>query len=169
MRFAANWKSSILLLLLQSLLISLSASAVIGGASEKKASVEEVKARLDKARTPVERTMIHIQISDILLRDVKDNVSLNDAKTLTDRLEEYRAAISMARETILSSGRDPTTAPGGYKELEMLLRQHITWLHSWKRKAADSKPIEDSLVMANSIQKEMLDLLFPVIGDKPKR
>jgi hypothetical protein len=88
---------------------------------------------------------------------------------LTEWLDQYRQAITTAREIMLTSGRDPQSEPGGYKDLEITLRQHITWMATWKRKATDSKPIDDSITVASSIQKEMLDLLFPVIGEKPKR
>ena len=155
------------------LLIALSVSAVITSdilaTSEKKVALDEVKARLEKAKTPVERALIQIQISDIILKEVKDSVSLNDTKTLSEWLEQYRQAIASAREAILASGRDPQTESEGFKDLEILLRQHITWLNTWKRKAADTKPIEESLIVASSIQKEMLDLLFPIIGEKTKR
>ena len=169
MRLATNRRLlSIRLLLVHALLIVAVESTVVSGASEKKVALDEVKARLDRARTPVERVLIQIQISDLLLREVKDNVSLNDTKSLSDWLEQYRETISMARETILNSGRDPQREPDGFKHLEIQLRQHITWLISWKRKATDSKPIEESIAMASSIQKEMLDLLFPIIGEKKR-
>ena len=67
---------------------------------------------------------------------------------------------------MVTSGRDPQRDPEGYKDLEMLLRQHINILSTWKRKAHDSKPIEDTLVVAIGIRKEMMDLLFPVIGEE---
>ena len=142
---------------------------VILEAAEKKMTLDEARARLERARTPIERARAHIQISDVVLQEVRDNVSLSDTKALSDWLEQYRSAICSARDTIVTSGRDPQRDPEGYKDLEILLRQHINTLSTWKRKAHDSKPIEDTLMVAISIQKEMMDLLFPVLGEKPAR
>jgi hypothetical protein len=149
---------------IQILLLGAMFCSLTFGEPESKMTLDQAKARLEKARTPVERARAHIQISEIVLREVKENVSLTDRQALEDWMTQYRDAISSARDTMVSSGRDPQRDPEGYKDLEILLRQHINLLSSWKRKVGSSKPIDDSLVTATTIQKEMLDLLFPVIG-----
>jgi len=158
-----------LLLILHTFLISGALTCSIARAAEKKTALDEARARLERAKTPVERARAQCQISDVVLKEVKDNVSLNDTKTLSDWLEQYRSAISSARDTMVTSGRDPARDPDGYKDLEILLRQHINTLATWKRKAADTRPIDDTLVVAIGIQKQMMDLLFPVIGEDLNR
>jgi hypothetical protein len=148
------------------LILSVAFACSITRAAEKKATLDEARSRLEHARTPVERARAQCEISDVMLNQVKENVPLSDTRTLNDWLEQYRSAISSARDTMVTSGRDPQRDPEGYKDLEMLLRQHINILSTWKRKAHDSKPIEDTLVVAIGIRKEMMDLLFPVIGEE---
>ena len=155
-----------LMLVLHTIFISVALTCTTSSAEEKKLTLDEARARLERARTPVERARAQCQISDVVLKEVKDNVSLSDTKALNDWLEQYRDAITSARDTMVTSGRDPQRDPDGYKDLEILLRRHINTLASWKRKAQDSKPIDDTLVVAIGIQKEMMDLLFPVIGER---
>ena len=137
-------------------------------AMQKKLSLDEAKGQLDRAKSPVERTKAYIQISEVALKELSQSISAHDFDALNEWCTQYRQAISSARETMVTSGRDAQRDPEGYKDLEILLRQHINWMMNWKRKLADSRPIDESIVTANGIRKEMLDLLFPVIGDKPK-
>jgi hypothetical protein len=155
-----------LILILHMIFISVALTCTISSAAEKKVTLDEARARLDRAKTAVDRARAQCQISDVVLNEVKDNVSLNDTKALNDWLEQYRSAISSARDTMVTSGRDPSRDPEGYKDIEILLRQHINTLVTWKRKAQDSKPIDDTLLVAVGIQKEMMDLLFPVLGEE---
>lgn len=165
MQFPTNCRPSAVHSLLLGGLLLISIVATVP-AQQKKVSLDEVKIRLDKARSPVDRTRVYIQLSDALLSEARESITHDDA--LGVWLEQYRDAISLARETMVSSGRDAQKDPEGYKDLEIRLRHHINSLSGWKRKVRDSKPIEDSLQVAVVIRKEMLDLLFPVIGDKPK-
>lgn len=151
----------------------LTVAMLIGGAmmaavASEKTSLDEAKARLDRAKSPVERARAYMQISDVLLKEVNVSISKHDNQALSDWSEQYRQAVNSAGETMMASGRDAYRDPEGYMDIEILLRQHINALANWKRKNPDNKPIEDSLSIAVEVRKEMLDMLFPVIGEKPK-
>ena len=163
MRVMTRFAASVLLAL--ALLIG---GRMVTSAGQKRVTLDEARVRLDKAKSPVDRTRAYLQISEIVLKEVSDRISAHDLNGLSEWSEQYREAISSARETMVASGRDAQRDPEGYKDLEILLRQHLNWLINWKRKIPDNKPLEDSIITANGIRKEMLDLLFPVIGDKPK-
>jgi len=155
--------------------VLLTTALLIGGgvfattsAAQKKVSLDEARVRLEKAKSPVDRTRAYLQISEIVLKELSESISAHDFDALNEWSEQYRQAIFSAREAMVKSGRDAQRDPEGYKDLEILLRQHINWLMNWKRKIPDSRPIDESITTANGIRKEMLDLLFPVIGEKPK-
>src|SRR5574339_1270254 len=76
-------------------------------ALQKKVSLDEARTRLEKAKSPVDRARAYIQISDIVLRELSVSVSAHDFDALNEWSEQYREAISSARETMVTSGRDP--------------------------------------------------------------
>src|SRR5262245_56870794 len=79
--------------------------------SWQKPSLDEARVRLDKAKNPVDRARAYLQISDILLKEVGQSISKRDAEALGEWSEQYRQAISSARETMVTSGRDAQRDP----------------------------------------------------------
>jgi hypothetical protein len=129
-----------------------------------KVTLEQAQSRLQRSTKPVERTKAYVQISDILLRYVHTSVPNDDIDQLTDCLQQYQDAILSARQTMVASGRDAQRDPEGFKDLEVVLRQHVRWLGDWRRGLPDNqrKPLDDAMETADAVRQEMLELLFAV-------
>src|SRR5262249_21376420 len=87
--------------------------------------LQRERERLKREKDPVGHTKIQIAISEILLSFVGDAVKNGDLAEMGKQLEEYRASIHDAYDTIMSTGRDANRHPSGFKDLELALRRQI--------------------------------------------
>jgi hypothetical protein len=124
----------------------------------------QARGRLEDANQPVQRTRTYIQISGVLLSFVRKEILRQDPDKMKDRLEEYRMAILSAGQTMSTSGRDGELHPEGYRDLELVLRQHLRLLGDLRRHLLDEerKPIDEAMETATSVRQEMLRSLFPM-------
>lgn len=85
--------------------------------------VEKQRTRLARTNDPVERAKITVKLGDALL----DKMIFAFRNGLTDQgeklLAEYREAVLYAGRKLLSSNRDARRSPGGFKHLEIHIRQ----------------------------------------------
>jgi hypothetical protein len=124
---------------------------------------DQERARLQRATNPVDRTRIQIRISDLLISFMGDAVGDGDREVLEARLDEYRETIINAYDTMMNSGRDATRSPGGFRELEIALRQHIRQLGDIGSQLTfeNREPIERLISEVSSRRDQLLDALFP--------
>ena len=127
--------------------------------------LEDERARLSRASNPVDRTRIQIRISDLMISFMGDAAGDNDIERVDARMEEYRNSILDAHNTMLTSGRDPSSSVAGYQDLEIALRQQIRQLQDINSSLAFAfrGPVEDLIVEITEIRDELLDALFPAV------
>jgi hypothetical protein len=153
-------------------LIGACAAFLISGCAVRLAKMTDVqkaellateRGRLSDIQDPVARTKTYITISRILLDFVAGAARDGDAAELNSLLNQYVSAIRDARDTMVNSDRDPLRRPGGYKDLEIILREHTRRLRDIANSLTfdERRPIEVALEEADAIRQEMLRLLFP--------
>jgi hypothetical protein len=118
--------------------------------------------KLIRENDPVGRTKTQIKIADILLTFVSDAVQAANAEALEARLEEYRAAIRDAHQTMVRTGRNAHQKPKGFKDLEIALRQQVRQLDDIGGALTFDQrdPVNRARDEALEIRDELLKALF---------
>jgi hypothetical protein len=111
---------------------------------------------------PVGRTKTQIKIADILLTFISDAARSGDSAGLEARLIEYKDAITDAHETMVRTGRNAHDKPGGFKDLEIALRQQARQLDdiSGSLTFEEREPVTKARDRALQIRDELLRALF---------
>jgi hypothetical protein len=121
------------------------------------------RGRLSELTDPVERTKAYILISDILVSFAADAVKDGTIEELSILMDQYVGAIQSARDTMVTSRRDPERRPQGYRDLELALRGHTRLLRDIGTQLLvdQREPLDRAATTASSIREELLQLLFP--------
>ena len=124
--------------------------------------LQKEKDKLKGQTDPVGRTKTGIRIAGILLTLVSDSVKRGDSEVMEARLGEYVAAIQDAYQTMVQTGRDARKKPGGFKELEIALRQHVRQLQDIGGALSFDQrdPVVKAKEQASNIRDELLKALF---------
>ena len=119
-------------------------------------------AQLQRTNNPVGRTKIHIRISELRISFVGDAVSMGDFEMMEEQLEGYRTTIKAARDTMVNSGRDASRRSGGFRELEIALRQQVRQLDDIGGRLTFQyrEPVEEAITEVSEIRDELLRALF---------
>jgi DNA-binding response OmpR family regulator len=97
------------------------------------------------------------------MADVGEAVREGDFDELQMQLTAYSETIETAHRDLLDSGRDAVKKPGGFKELEIALRQHIRRFDELSRmlNLQNRVPVEKTKGLATGIRDKLLKALFP--------
>lgn len=125
--------------------------------------LERERTKLEKTSDPVDRAKIGIKISEILLENVGDSVRQGDFAQMETNLTEYTETIQSAHQALVDSGRNASKKPGGFKDLEMALRQHVRKFEDFARSLNLQRrvPLEQTKDVAVGIRDKLLKALFP--------
>ena len=150
-----------LVLLLNAVLVS--AKVPLTSSEARIKELQKERGRLEKTTDPVERAKIGIKISEILLDNVGDSVRQGDFSQMETNLTEYAETIQSAHQVLLDSGRNAAKKPGGFKDLEMALRQHVRKFEDFARSLNLQRriPVEQTKDLASGIRDKLLKALFP--------
>jgi hypothetical protein len=156
-------KQIVIIPLLLLLTGALTPTARAASDEERAKELQRERAKLQKETDPVDRAKIGIKISDILMADVGEAVREGDFDELQMQLTAYSETIETAHRDLLDSGRDAVKKPGGFKELEIALRQHVRKLDELSRMLNLQRrvPIEKTKDLASGIRDKLLKALFP--------
>jgi len=124
--------------------------------------LEREKDKLKRATDPVDRTKTEIRIAEILLTFVSDAANAGDQERLEQRLDEYRAAIQDAHQTMFRTGRDAHKKPKGFKDLEIALRRQVRQLEDIGQGLSfdQREPVQKAREEASAIRDQLLKALF---------
>src|SRR5215475_1560055 len=93
-----------------------------------KLTLSEAEKQLQESKQPIQRTRNYIQISDILLRNARNETPPNSEALLN----QYRDSILSAQDNLTSLKKSTKRYPKEYMKFETTLRHHIRWLSDWK-------------------------------------
>ncbi len=124
--------------------------------------LEREKDKLKRATDPVDRTKTEIRIAEILLTFVSDAANAGDQERLEQHLDEYRAAIQDAHQTMFRTGRDAHKKPKGFKDLEIALRRQVRQLEDIGQGLSfdQREPVQKAKEEASAIRDQLLKALF---------
>ncbi|MGH9804553.1 MAG: hypothetical protein ACRD4D_05225 [Candidatus Acidiferrales bacterium] len=85
--------------------------------------VDKQRERLKRANDPVDHAKITVKLGDALLDKLIAAFRKGQTEQGERLLADYREAVLFAGRKLLSSGRDARRSPGGFKQLEIHIRQ----------------------------------------------
>ena len=85
--------------------------------------VDKQRKRLAGAKDPADRAKITVKLGDALLDKLTHAYLSGQTEQGEQLLAEYREAVLYAGRKLLASGRDARRSPGGFKHLEIHIRQ----------------------------------------------
>jgi len=153
----------VVLVTLMLLLTGLAATAAATTEEERARELQKERTRLQKETDPIDRAKIGVKISDILVEDVGEAVREGNFEEMQIQLTAYAQTIESAHKELLDSGRNAVKKPGGFKELEIALRQHVRKFDELSRMLNLQRrvPLEQTKDLATGIRDKLLKALFP--------
>jgi hypothetical protein len=118
--------SLLLLLVLNGCVIH--TASLLPQSNKQLSRLDQEREKLKRQTNPVDRTKTQIKISEILLTLAGDAIKAGDLELMEDRLSQYSDTIQDAHQTMVKTGRDPHSKPGGFKDLEIALRRELRQL-----------------------------------------
>ena len=124
--------------------------------------LENEKRKLARTKDPANRAKSHMKIADITLSYISEAANASDFTKMASHLEQFRQAVTDARDTMMQSGLDPHKKSGGYKAVEIALRKQVRNLQDIARLLAvdDRQPIDQTIEIAMKIRDEFIHALF---------
>jgi hypothetical protein len=149
--------------------LAVSESAVFSGPVQAKSNedkrarqLESERKKLDRTKDPADRAESLMKIADITLSYFAESAKANDQLMARLYLDQYRSALSDARDTMMNSGLDPYKKPKGYQAVELAIRKHLRILGDTAQTLTleQRKPVDDVIGTATKIRDEFLHALF---------
>jgi hypothetical protein len=118
--------------------------------------------KLTRTTNPENRAKSLVKIAEITLTFVSEAANAGDFTKMQSDVEQYRKAVTDARDTMMRSGLDPHKKSGGYKAVEIALRKQIRALQDIARVLTvdERQPVEDTLELTSKIRDEFVQALF---------
>ena len=111
---------------------------------------------------PANRAKSLMRIAEITLSYVIDAANANDFLKMRSHVEEYRQAVTDARDTMMKSGLDPHKKSRGFQTVEIALRGQTRTLQDIARvlNVDERQPVEEAMNMVSKIRDEFFQALF---------
>jgi hypothetical protein len=124
--------------------------------------LENERKKLDKTKDPADRAESLMKIAGIKLEYMVDAARMSDFASMQSSLQQYRQAVTDARDTMMNSGLNPYKKPKGYQAVEVAVRKHVAVLQDTARSLTLSQrePIEETIQTVSKIRNEFLHALF---------
>jgi hypothetical protein len=118
--------------------------------------------KLTRTTNPESRAKSLMKVAEITLSYVSEAANQNDFPKMQSYVEQYRKAVSDARDAMMKSGFDPHRKSGGYRAVEMTLRKQIRMLQDIGRSLAvdERQPLDNAVEMASKIRDEFVQAIF---------
>jgi hypothetical protein len=124
--------------------------------------LESERRKLDRTKDPANRAKSFMKIAEITLSYVSEAANAGDFAKMNSYVEQYRQAVTDARDTMMRSDLDPHKKSGGYRAVEIALRKHIRALQDIARVLTvdERQPVEETLDVVSKIRDEFIHALF---------
>jgi hypothetical protein len=147
-------------------LLLIGALVFLAGASSPPPSDTEAQllARVEKEHDPVKKSKIESRLARLKLQQAIRTYERGNTEEGAQLVSAYLARIKDSWEILRSSGRNAAHASGGFKELDIELREDARLLDDLKRRISyfDRGPVEKAEKEVEQERAEVLHALFPV-------
>jgi len=139
--------------------------AFLAAASSAPPSETEAQllARMQNEHDPVKRSKDETRLARIKLQQAIQAYNKGNVEQGAQLLNAYLGRIKDSWQILKSSGRNAARAPGGFKELDIELREDARLLDDLKRRVSyfERDPIEKAEKEVEQERAEVLQALFP--------
>lgn len=124
--------------------------------------LEDEKKKIARTTNPERRAKSLMRIAEITLTYVSEAATAGDLPKMQSYVDQYRQAVTDARDTMMKSGLDPHKKSGGYKAVEIALRKQIRNLQDIARLLTvdDREPVDQTIEIVMKIRDEFIQALF---------
>ena len=142
-------------------LVCLIAVPVVAKDSEKK-----LLEKLARESNPVKKAKLEIRLARLKLLQSVDARENDDFEGCLSLLGDYRDRIDSAWDILKSTGRDAHKKPGGFKQLEIEIREDSRYLEDLRRSFSvmDREPVDKIIQDVEGIRAEVIKALFPTMA-----
>jgi len=155
-----RWRAllSLVFLLIGALVFPAGASSVARSEDEA-----QLSARVEKEQDPVKKSKMESRLARIKLQQAIRTYKQGNAEEGAQLVGVYLARIKDSWQTLKDSGRNAAHASGGFKELDIALREDARLLDDLKRRISyfDRGPVEKAEKEVEQERAEVLHALFP--------
>lgn len=129
----------------------------------------KLKERLAQETDPAKRAKITVKIGEELLKQAAHKYKEEAYSDGDQLLTEYLQAIRAAHEGLQRSGRDARRSPGGFKQLEIHLREGRRKLEDIARQLpyGTRTAVEQALAEVETLRRELLAALMKEHKKRP--
>jgi hypothetical protein len=126
--------------------------------------LQNEKRKLGTTANPANRAKSLMRIAEITLSYMSDAANAKDFTAMQAYVEQYRKAVTDARDTMMMSGLDPYKKSGGYRTVETALRKQLRNLQDIARLLTvdERQPLDETIQMVSKIRDEFIQALFGV-------
>jgi hypothetical protein len=114
-------------------------------------------------QNPVKKAKDEIKLGSLKLAQIKDAYSHGQVDAGQKLLPSFLDTMKTSWKTLQDSGRNAAKQPGGFRELEIALREDVRTLHDLGRTVSyyDRQPLENAAQELETIHGEVIHALFP--------
>ena len=122
----------------------------------------KLRERLAREADPAKRAKITVKIGEGLLKQIAQNYKAEAYSDGDQLLGDYLQAVRAAQEGLLHSGRDARRSPGGFKHLEIHLRESRRKLEDIARRLpyANRTPVDQAVTEVETLRRQLLAALM---------
>jgi len=153
--------------LLTIVFLLIGAPVCLAGASPAPPSDSEaqLQARLEKEPDPVRKSKLETRLARVKLEQVIHAYEKGNTEQGAQLLSAYLGSIKDSWQILKSSGRNAARSPGGFKELDIELREDARLLDDLEKRISyfEREPIQKARKEIEQVRAEVIQALFPVI------
>lgn len=126
----------------------------------------ELLGKIARESSPVKKAKYEIRVARIKLLQAMDSREKEDFEGSVKLLKDYLGHLSNAWGALQNSGRDAHKNPGGFKELDIEIREDGRYLEDLRRSVSvmDREPVEKIIGEVEQIRGEVIKKLFPTMA-----
>jgi type IV pilus biogenesis protein CpaD/CtpE len=146
-------------------------AAVIGQAARAEDTREKLEAQYQSEDDPVQRAKILSKLGKLEIAESRNTMKTGEDEKSLGVLEHYRDLVRDTVQALNATGVNAERHPGGYKELQISLRQALRQLDDFISTIPyDKRPwfqaVRSDLM---SLQTSLLNVLFPPMPERAGR
>jgi hypothetical protein len=122
------------------------------------------RSRFEKETDPVHKAKLMVPLGTAEFDQIEKQVADTDLTAALDEVHEYQNQVTLCEKALDARGVDPEKHPGGYKELEISVRESLRRLNNVLVHLAgdDQKPFLEVRKSLDEINRHLIKQLFPL-------
>jgi hypothetical protein len=137
--------------------------ALVAGGVTAQDRTAELRARFEKETDAVRKAGLVAPLADAEFRDIHEKIDAGDLAAAAEIAGRVRDEALASKKALDAKHRDAEAHPGGYKKLEISVRESVRRLNDIMVSLAkdDQKPLAEVRTELDTLNRELIHQLFP--------